>query len=397
MNLKFLIINFIKIILTGSLFRISLMLSTFVLVFFLDPNSYGKWQLIKTTLGFSIILMEFGFFYSFNSLVNFQKYNFRSVLSSVFKFRFFTFLVMLPFSIIYFKISNYINSEILIICVLFFLVIFDYDLALDVIKKNNLLNLTRFLKFTTFVFLILSFSNKLSINFILIFYILSFAISIIFQFIIYFNYEDKNKNHFNFSIKEIFKQNRNYFLIRFFSQFYIFSSLIITPFFLNFSEIAFLGILIALGELILLPTYQIQRFLLPRLLKNNIKQFIYPLLISSMIILIGFLFFLFFGKDLIYLVLKEKYNIALLFFISKFMFLYAFIKNINVQINLILHNSNKDLFLKNITVLVGILSIPFHLFFIINLHIIGVIISIILLEILLLILGIFYHKKKLNI
>ena len=89
MNLKFLIINFIKIILTGSLFRISLMLSTFVLVFFLDPNSYGKWQLIKTTLGFSIILMEFGFFYSFNSLVNFQKYNFRSVLSSVFKFRFF--------------------------------------------------------------------------------------------------------------------------------------------------------------------------------------------------------------------------------------------------------------------------------------------------------------------
>ena len=79
------------------------------------------------------------------------------------------------------------------------------------------------------------------------------------------------------------------------------------------------------------------------------------------------------------------------------MFLYAFIKNINVQINLILHNSNKDLFLKNITVLVGILSIPFHLFFIINLHIIGVIISIILLEILLLILGIFYHKKKLNI
>lgn len=397
MNLKFLIINFIKIIFTASLFRISVMLSTFLLVFFLEPNSYGKWQLIKTMIGFLIILMEFGFFYSFNSLVNVQKYNFRSVLFSIFKFRFFIFLILLPFSIIYFKISNYINSEILIVCVLFFLVIFDYDLALDVIKKNNLLNLTRFLKFSIFVFLIFIFNNKLSINFILIFFILSFAISIIFQFIIYFNYEDKNKNHFNFSIKEIFKQNKNYFLIRFFSQLSIFSSLIITPFFLNFSEIAFLGILIALGELILLPTYQIQRFLLPRLHKNNIEQFMYPLIISSMIIVIGFLFFLFFGKDIIYLVLKEKYNIALLFFISKFMFLYAFIKNINVQINLILYNSNKDLFLKNITALVGIISIPFHLFFIINLNIIGLVISIILLEILFLILGIFYHKKNLNI
>jgi len=394
MKLKYYLINFFKLILTGSLFRISMMLSTFVLVFFLDPNSYGKWQLIKTTLSFLIILMEFGFFYSINSLVNFQKYNFRSVLFSVFKFRFFTFLVLLPFSIIYFKTSNYINSEILIICVLFFLLIFDYDLALDVIKKNNLVNLVRLLKFSIFCSLIFHYKNSLTINNILIFFIISHIFSIIFQYISFTNFKDKNKKIFSFSIQAIIKKNINFFLIRFFSQFIIVSSIIISPFFLTYDEIAYAGILIALGELILLPTYQVQRFLLPRLLKNNIKQFFYPIALSSIIILIGFFMFIFIGIDLMYLILKDKYNINFLFNLSKLMFFYAVIMNINVHINLILYNVNKYVILKNITVFVGIISLPIHIFFIHSLSIFGLVISIIILQILFFVFSLYFLLKK---
>jgi len=394
MKLKYYLINFFKLILTGSLFRISMMLSTFVLVFFLDPNSYGKWQLIKTTLSFLIILMEFGFFYSINSLVNFQKYNFRSVLFSVFKFRFFTFLVLLPFSIIYFKTSNYINSEILIICVLFFLLIFDYDLALDVIKKNNLVNLVRLLKFSIFCSLIFHYKNSLTINNILIFFIISHIFSIIFQYISFTNFKDKNKKIFSFSIQAIIKKNINFFLIRFFSQFIIVSSIIISPFFLTYDEIAYAGILIALGELILLPTYQVQRFLLPRLLKNNIKQFFYPIALSSIIILIGFFMFIFIGIDLMYLILKDKYNINFLFNLSKLMFFYAVIMNINVHINLILYNMNKYVILKNITVFVGIISLPIHIFFIHSLSIFGLVISIIILQILFFVFSLYFLLKK---
>jgi len=394
MNLKFYLKNFFNLIFTGTLFRISIFLSTFLLISFIDPFNYGKWQLIKSILGATIILFEFGFFYSFNNLVNIFNYNFKSVLFSVYKFRLFLNLLILPILIIYLAINNFDFASISIIILLFFLLIFDYDLALDVIKKNNLVNLVRLLKFSIFCSLIFHYKNSLTINNILIFFIISHIFSIIFQYISFTNFKDKNKKIFSFSIQAIIKKNINFFLIRFFSQFIIVSSIIISPFFLTYDEIAYAGILIALGELILLPTYQVQRFLLPRLLKNNIKQFFYPIALSSIIILIGFFMFIFIGIDLMYLILKDKYNINFLFNLSKLMFFYAVIMNINVHINLILYNVNKYVILKNITVFVGIISLPIHIFFIHSLSIFGLVISIIILQILFFIFSLYFLLKK---